>query len=292
MDIADARWGRLVPYLARARAKPEFDAEERGYRLKVAEELRDVIRIAGEGGAWTERMIAVLTGSFGFRRYDLTDRTHNRWIRNLASSEALGAAVARFAETDSDPFERFGSFVQAAEEQQPKLRSPAEELAYPDTDRDAVLTFGALLNFACAPEELPAVRLDAWDLLEQTLGLDWTFRMSAVDRYRVHLDFARAFEGRLVEAGIEVRDMLDTQTLIQIAGTEADFWAAGQRPRRRPSRRSRTCRSAPSTATRRNTWRNGWSSTGWSASSGSSSTTTSVRITTATCSLPTSRKES
>ena len=69
--------------------------------------------------------------------------------------------------------------MRAAEEQQPKLRTPAEELASPDTDRDAVLSFGALLNFACAPEELPAVRLDAWNLLEQTLGLDWTFRMLA-----------------------------------------------------------------------------------------------------------------
>jgi hypothetical protein len=236
MDIADARWARLVPYLARARAKPTFDAEERDHRLEVAEELRAAIRIAGEGGAWTERMIAVLTGSFGFRRYDLTDRTHNRWIRNLSSSDTLGAAVARFADAGSDPVERFASFVRAAEEQQPKLRSPAEELAYPDTDRDAVLSFGALLNFACAPEELPAVRLDAWDLLEQTLGLDWTFRMPLVDRYRVHLDFARAFERRLVDAGIEVRDTLDTQSLIHIAGTEADFWAGGGKGARTKTR--------------------------------------------------------
>ena len=63
------------------------------------------------------------------RRYDLTDRTHNRWIRNLSAAEALGAALGCFADADSDPVERFASFVQAAEEQQPKLRTPAEELA-------------------------------------------------------------------------------------------------------------------------------------------------------------------
>ncbi len=192
------------------------------------------MRVAAEGGAWTERITAVLTGAFGGRRYDLTDLPHNRWIRNLSSPQTLGRALGCFAEADSDPVERFASFVQAAEEQQPKLRTPAEELAFPDPDRDAVLSFGALLNFACAPGDLPALQLDAWDLLEQTLGLDWTFRRPLVDRYRLHLDFARDVEHRLVEAGIEVRDMLDTQSLIHIAGTEADFWA-GREKSARPS---------------------------------------------------------
>ncbi len=232
----DARWGRLLEYLRRARSQPTFEVEERDHRLEIAKELQEVIRIAGEGGAWTQRIQAVVSGLFGGRRYDLTERPHNRWIRTLPSAEALGRALACFADTGADPVARFASFVQAAEQQQPQLRTPAEQLSSPDPDRDAVLSFGALLNFACAPEELPAMRLDAWNLLEQTLGLEWTFRRSLVEQYRLHLDFATEFERRVRDAGIEVRDMLDTQSLIHIAGTQADFWADGRRDATRADR--------------------------------------------------------
>ena len=183
MDMDDARWGRLLEYLARARSKPTFDAEERDYRLEIAEELRDIVRVAGEGGAWTERIDAVLTGVFGGRRYDLTERRHNRWIRNLPSRGALGRALGRFTDTGADPVERFASFVRAAEEQQPSCGPPPSSWRAPTRTATRCSRFGALLNFACAPEELPAVRLDAWNLLEQTLGLEWTFRRSPVEQY-------------------------------------------------------------------------------------------------------------
>jgi hypothetical protein len=224
----EARWERLLEYLGHARSKPTFDSEERDYRLEIAKELRDIVRVAADGGAWTERIGAVFTGVFGGRRYDLTETPHNRWVRHLSSADALGRALGCFADAGSAPVERFVSFVRAAEEQQPRLRTPADQLESPDDLRDAVLSLGALLNFAHAPEDLPAVRPDAWNLLEQTLGMEWTFRRSPVEQYRLHLDFAADVERRLREAGIEVKDMLDTQSLIHIAGTQADFWAGGR----------------------------------------------------------------
>ena len=225
-DTNDTRWDRLLEHLRAARAKPTFDAEEREPRLEIARELREISRAAAAGGPWIERAWALFTGLSRRRRYDLTETPHNRWIKQLPSAEALGRAMGVFADESRDPMARFASFVQAAEEQCPSLRTPPDDLESPDLHRDPVLSLGALLNFAAAPESLPAIRLDAWYLLQQTLGLEWTFRRSPVEQYRIHLEFAAEFERRLRAAGIEVRDMLDTQSLIQIAGSEVDFWAA------------------------------------------------------------------
>ena len=231
--MSDARWARLLEHLARARSKPTFDIEERVQRLELAEGLRDVVRGAADGGAWTKQLIAALSGGGGWSRRDLTDLRHNRWIRKLGpAQEELGRALGCFTDADADPVERLASFVRAVEEQQPELATPPEELDSPNPDRDAVLGIGALLNFAFAPEHLPAIRLDLWNLVEQTLGLEWTFRRSLVEQYRLHLDFAHEVERRLREAGVDVRDMLDTQILIQLAAVEADFWAAGTRDSR------------------------------------------------------------
>ncbi len=239
MEMDEYRWERLRDYVRRARSNPTFDSEQRAYRIEIAQELRRIVERAHAGGDWTEPLDQVLSGVWGGRRYDLTEWRHRRWIRNIPDADALGRALGCFLDAGTEPVARFAAFVQAVEAQQPKLTTPAEELVSPDADRDAVLSLGSLLNFACAPADLPAVRLDAWDLLAQTLGCEWTFRRSPVDHYRRHLDFARDVEHRLRAAGVDVRDMLDTQSLIHIAGTEADFWAADPRSDSRPGDRSR-----------------------------------------------------
>jgi Glycosyltransferase family 92 len=240
------RWERLLEFLRRAWSSPTFDSEERAYRLEIVEELRRVIRLASEREPWTEPFDAILTGVFRGRRYDLTEWLHRRWIRNLPAAESFGLALGSFLDPGPDPILRFTSFVQAAEEQQPELKAPAEQLASPDPDRDAVLSFGSLLNFACSPEDLPIVRPDAWNLVQQTLGYESIFRRSPLEHYERHLDFARDVEHRLREARIEVRDMLDTQSLIHIAGMQPDFWAADPRTESRPGDRSRTRSPGPS----------------------------------------------
>ena len=89
-----------------------------------------------------------------------------------------------------------------------------------------MLAIGSLFNFACAPEELPVIRPRLFDLLEQTLGYEWTYRLSLVEQYARHLAFAEDVRSRLRGADVPVRDMLDAQSLIQDAGEHADFWTA------------------------------------------------------------------
>ena len=225
----EERWGRLLAFLGRARSQPAFDAEERRYRLAVAQELRAIVEAAVAGGEWTKRFSAVLTGHFNGRRYDLTDLSPRPWIRNLGSAEALGRAMACFLDQESAPAERFEAFVRAAADQQPKLTAPAEELEEPDPDRATVIVVGSLLAFACDPERVPVIRPDGWNLVEQTLGLESTFRYSPVEEYARHLGFADEVQGRLRAGGVQAGDMLDTQSLIHIAATQPDFWAADRR---------------------------------------------------------------
>jgi hypothetical protein len=48
------QWERFLEYSALARAKPTFDAEERDWKLRIAERLQETFRAAREGGEWLE----------------------------------------------------------------------------------------------------------------------------------------------------------------------------------------------------------------------------------------------
>ena len=224
--MSDPRWGTLLEYLSRARSKDTFDSEQREYRLAIAAVLRDIVQDGVNGEPWAEPAALALRQIYGGRRSDLTEVPHNRWLRHLNSEEALGRALASFMDTGATPVDRFAAYVEAAAQERPTILAPAAELESPDLNRDAVLSLGALLNFAFAPHDLPALKLNTWNTLEQALGLEWTFRRSPVEQYALHLEFARDAEARMRAAGIDVRDMLDAQSLIQIGGQEIDFWAS------------------------------------------------------------------
>ena len=157
-------------------------------------------------------------------------------------ARGLGTRPVLLSHPSQGPIERFSSFIHAAAQERPALLAPPESLANPDVGRDdAVLAIGSLFNFACAPEDLPVIRPRLYDLLEQTLGYDWTYRISLVEQYKRHLAFAEDVKTRLQAAGIQQRDMLDAQSLIQDAGVHADFWTAADEeegPRaRQPSKK-------------------------------------------------------
>jgi hypothetical protein len=164
----------------------------------------------------------------------------------VAAFEDSATLLGLFLDAGTDPIERFGAYVRAAEDGFPTLKIPPHELTGVDANRETVLTFGSLLNFATAPTELPVVRADVFDLLEKTLGYEWTIELTPVEQYERHLAFAGDVRARLEEAGVPVRDMLDVQSLIQDAGVHLDFWAADPRERlRSPTGSKRTEASGP-----------------------------------------------
>ncbi len=282
----DPRWTRLLDYVRRARLREFFDSKERMYRLEAARELRRILELAAAGAPWVDELRALTTSTIAGRPYDLTERSHQRWLQLLADRESLGRALGCFLEAGRDHVERFDAFVQAAGRERPTVLAPPESLANPDIGRDdPVLAMGSLFNFACAPEHLPVIRPQVFDVLEQTLGCEWTYRLSLTERYKRHVAFAEDVMARFRAADIPVRDMLDAQSLIQDAGEHADFWTGDSSN----GRTSHTCRSARSTATKARTCASGSSSTGSRESSGSSCTTTSARTITSRSSRPTWR---
>jgi len=230
-ETSDERWSRMLDHLRRARSSESFDSAERAYRLEVATEARRVLEAAVAGEPWLEPFRALTNGTVRGRPFDLTDRQHESWLVRSAAPETLGRALGCFLDTSLGPVERFESFVRAAAQERPSLLAPAAELTNRDSGRhDGVVALGSLFNFAVAPQELPVMRPRLFGLLEQTLGYEWSYRIPLVEQYARHLAFAADFSARLAEAGVPVRDMLDAQSLIQIAGTQADFWAAQAQP--------------------------------------------------------------
>jgi hypothetical protein len=229
--MREERWTRMLDHVRAVRARPTFDDFERGYRLDVAAQMRAVLELAVSGEPWLPRFRAVTTSIVRHHPYDLTQRTHEGWFVRTSDAEALGRSLACFLDTSRAPVERFEAFVQAAAKERPGLLSPPADLANRERARyDGVLALGSLFNFAVAPEELPVIRPRLFDLLEQTLGYEWTYRISLPEQYVRHVSFADHVRERLAGAGIPVRDMVDVQSLIQAAATEADFWAAEPRP--------------------------------------------------------------
>ena len=218
--MSEDRWERLLEHLRKARAKPTFDAEEREYRLAVGEELGRVMQAAAEGGPWLESLVGLLHGTVGNRRFDLTQRIPARWLGSNVPPESL----AVFADAEAAPAQRFETFSRAVATRLEKLSQPLDRWFNNDPDQHAVLALGSLFNFAAQPERLPVLRPETLNLLEQSLGREWTFRLPLTDLYERHLAFVDEVGQRCAAAGIPVRDMLDLQSLVTIAGDDVDFW--------------------------------------------------------------------
>ena len=122
-----------------------------------------------------------------------------------------------------------------------KLSQPLERWFNNDPDQHAVLALGSLFNFAAQPDRLPVVRPEMLNLLEQSLGREWTFRLPLTDLYERHLAFIDDVGERCTAAGIPVRDMLDLQSLVTHRRRRHRLLDA--RPRARSARRGRRVRA-------------------------------------------------
>jgi hypothetical protein len=209
------RWDQFLSFLDRARSKPTYEAEERQYRLQIAEELRQALQTSPDA-ALIDAVEAVIQRSRPGRGYDLTEPGVSRWLSRWgrAPDSSLPAVLHGFADSGTDPIERFEHFAQAAEQ---------AEFA---NNVGAVLAFGSLLNFAHAPESAPVVMPQQFDEIECTLGRRVSALESALEQYRRHLSFTADVLARARDAGIALADVLDAASVILVASEAEDFWAA------------------------------------------------------------------
>ncbi len=225
-------WDRFLEYARFARAKPSFDAEDRDKPLAVADVLRAMLAEAGRGGDWFRLSKEIVRRE---RFSDLAVIGRTRWFDDWARADGdslAGALAAVNAGAGADPLERFEEFAGAAERAasaQPGGADPGD-----DEYRRLALITGSMLNFALNPLELPVVRPGYYGPLEKLLGHAGDGNRSLAEQYRHHLEFAATVRERLVQADVEIRDMLDVQALILSAGRHRSFWLDPASPRSEP----------------------------------------------------------
>ena len=176
---------------------------------------------AAEGSLLLQPAVGtVFRGQFGGRPYSLTDRRQNQWLQSWAGADegSLTRGLVGFLQEGVGAEARFGTFARAAEE--------AELDGKIEPDADAVLAFGSLFNFAVEPESLPVVDTAHFGRLEEILGDGPVPDVSVIEQYAHHLEFARRLHAEMDDYGIQVRDMIDTQSLIWIAAEEQEIWAS------------------------------------------------------------------
>jgi hypothetical protein len=209
-------WERFLAHCASARAKPTFDAEERDRKIAIAAQLREAFAMAGESGPWLDAVKAAFQEGL---LIDLTVPRHRDWFRSWAAAgpESLAKALSGFLDRDANAEERLDSFARAANE--------VDSRGGTEAPPGAVLALGSLFNFAIESDSLPLVRPWHFAELEQILGFERTAESTGVAAYPEHLSFARQVRARLEQSGLEIRDMIDVQSLIFIASLESSFWA-------------------------------------------------------------------
>jgi hypothetical protein len=222
-DTADLK-SRMAAWAARARANPRFDEEERAHRLEVARLATEVLdsvardRPIGEG----------IQALHSFMRPRLPELVVPRQLSHLTAwvaedERGLAAALRSFAERSRAPEERLARFAEAFQAREPGEVGVLQGIA-----------LGSLFNFATAPGELPIVRPGVFTTLAETLG-GWPATGTAAERYAGYLAFGREIQDTLTQAGVPVRDQIDSEALILICWQDHEFWSSDD-----DGRRSRT----------------------------------------------------
>jgi hypothetical protein len=227
----DAVVERFLSHAASLRLRIGFDREERNPRVRPVARLRRLMRRARSGGAWQEDLEDLFNDrydSLGGLPLALLVPRHIEWVNRWAASDpgSMQSALAELPAPGADADQRFRRFADVAQ-------------ANTDEDRGAVLVVGSLLNFALQPQELPVVRPQAFRYLEQVLG-DPLPAMDISGEYAHHVAFAKRLGDRMREAGIDVRDMIDVQCLIEAGALDRELWTPSTDARGGPAR-ERSC---------------------------------------------------
>ena len=204
-------WDEFATRLAELLKEPDFDEQERVYKVEIAEALRAVLTAARDGDDYISPLEAAFRLHADGWRYNLTNWRQNGWLLDWIRKDEtqLRGVLAGYLDPNLDPESRFEGFARAAKE--------AELSGVAPRNTGATLAFGSLFNFAVDPQAFPLVRTQVFETAERAVGRHPGPFASVSEAYRAHLAFATEVEERLRAAGAPVRDMLDVQSLLFLA---------------------------------------------------------------------------
>lgn len=205
------RWSSFIYWAGRFRDSAEFDANERDYKLALAELLAPARRAVLAGiDDWNAPLAAALRSKHnnlvGWRETD-------RFLKWVASDpDTAHEALATIWQTDAEPTTALAAFLE---------RLPKDVVATPGQR----VSIGSVLLMAGDPYRCPPYRPSPVQLALKLTNFE-TAATEEVARYAQALRFFDAVLDRATTQGVELRDRLDAQSVTWAVTTEgpSDGW--------------------------------------------------------------------
>lgn len=198
-------WTKLIQAAVRSFADPEFDERERKYKIAIATRIREIMLDSQRATTWIDDLRRALSSErFYNHRYNLTTHWDHTWLLKLDGDQANAVAGAFDAYLSTeDPVDRMAVWATTVKEFAP------EENQRPGS----VIALGSVFNFAIDPTQLPIVKAFPFSDAERATGFK-VVNSDPAATYAQHLEFSELAEDALKSAGVQVRDMLDVQSVI------------------------------------------------------------------------------
>jgi len=215
-DDPPATWAELVGWAQRFRRSPEFEGEERTYKLEIAASLgaaRDAL-LRGDS-KWRD----LLTKVFSRNGYNLTAwQNHQRLLQWVRDAPVQAETLMKRAWSETEPRACVASIA---------ANLPTDILS----GEGGRVALGSVLAMALGAENAPPFRTWPFRMVYGLVGFDFPLTGEPSARY----DKAMAFLDHLLEqdaaAGSVLKDRLDAQSVIWMMANERQLasWSDEER---------------------------------------------------------------
>ncbi len=208
VNLTEEKWHEAVQVCGRIVAdRATFENEEINYKLKISDRLKTLFKALEEG----ENFVPLLKRAFSSPNNLTSYFAHGSFIEWAAeNSEDARSALLSLADTDSSVADRIDRFMELVPDDKPS--GPGSRLS-----------IASFFLMGLEPANHPMYRTRDYQKIERLLGWpDAPVSSSAGKTYTHHRGFVQKLLARLQEADLDVRDMLDAQSLIWILANKDD----------------------------------------------------------------------
>ena len=197
--MADSDWRELISWAERAAASVDLDHEERNYKVKLGERVREVMPLVeADAPEWPGALTRAM-------RSNLIHYTSLGKFEDVATADRSGARKAVTALWKAGPTpEAAAAFYEYLHAKDPKIYI------------GAALAAGSILLLASHPDDAAPYKTEAVKKFTRLAGEELPDDYDAAARWQNFLDVTDRFLREGKEAGIELRDRLDAQGLLWV----------------------------------------------------------------------------
>jgi len=215
-DGPRATWHELLKWARRLRQSPEFDPEERDYKLVIGQQLAGVRdALLRDDPSWPGRLKKVFTG----QHYNLTAwQGHSRFLQWVKDEPGEAGALLKSAWAKSDAESCVTRIVEDL---------PVEVVK----GAGGRVALAAALAMAVRAEDAPPYRTWAFKFIYDLVGFEYQASASPADKYLKAISFLDRLLQEDAVAGAVLRDRLDAQSVVWMIANERKLpsWSDAER---------------------------------------------------------------